>query len=247
VRALLIANIAIFVILRMPGVDEIALRSGFGMVPADVFRQGRIWQLVTYMFLHGSFLHILFNMLMLWMFGTTIEHQWGSRDFLSYYTVCGVGGAIAHWISGPSSLIPVIGASGAVFGLLVAYALMYPDREVLLWFVIRMRMKVLIWGFVALSLVLALTQRAGGIAHYAHLGGALFGWLYLKMDWRLGAVGRRVRAARARRVMQQNVEKEQSRQASMEQVDAILDKINEHGYESLSEQERRILREASKH
>ena len=246
VKGLLLANTAVFLLMMMPGVDRASLQMELGLVHDAVFAQGKIWQLATYMFLHGGFVHILFNMLMLWMFGTTIEHQWGGRDFLVYYAVCGVGGGLADWIMSPTSGAVTIGASGAIFGIFMAYALMYPDREVLLWFVIRVRMKILMWIMIGMGVLFALTNRQDGVAHYAHLGGALFGWLYLKADWRMGALGKKLRGERARRVMKANAQREQHRQASRQDIDAILDKINEKGIDSLTEAERRLLDDASK-
>ena len=122
VKQLLIANLAVFVLTRMiPGVEVERIEDLFGFVAADVLGRGRVWQFATYMFLHGGFFHILFNMMLLWMFGTTVEHRWGSRAFLTYYAVCGLGGAILSWVMGPSSTVPMIGASAAVLGVLLAY------------------------------------------------------------------------------------------------------------------------------
>ena len=247
VKWLLIANLAVFILARMPGVDTREFHSVFGLIPADVFASGRVWQLITYMFLHGGFWHIGINMLLFWMFGTTIAHQWGDRDFLVYYFVCGLGGAFASWITGPSSVAVTMGASAGVLGLLLAYGLMYPEREVLLYFVIRIKMKYLVWGLASIELLLGLSGANTGVAHFAHLGGMAAGYLYLRQDWRLGALGRRVRGVRARRQMARNAKRAEHRQAQTGEIDRILEKISSQGIDSLTEEERRILRDASRH
>lgn len=252
VRQLLIANAVLFLLPLVPGIDRPLLNTWLGLIPADVFAHGHVWQLVTYMFLHGGLFHILFNMLLLWMFGTSIEARWGSRDFATYYLVCGVGGALANWIAGPSSVVPTIGASGAVLGLLVAYALMYPDRVIHIWFVLPIKMKYFVWVLVAIDLFGALSGATGssGTAHWAHLGGMATGFLFLKQDWRLGSLGRKVRANRARRKMKQQVEIHEKQQEKarvhQEEIDRILEKISAEGMDSLTEAELKTLREASR-
>lgn len=248
VKQLLIANGAIFLLTRLiPGIDLVQLENLFGFVPADVFGRGRLWQFATYMFLHGGFVHILFNMLLLWMFGTTIEHRWGSRAFLTYYAVCGVGGAVLTWVLGPQSTSPVIGASAAALGLLLAYTLMYPDQQVLLYFVIPVKMKYLLWAIIAIDLIGAIGLLPGNTAHFAHLGGVLFGYLYLKQDWRFGAIGRRFRGARARQQLKQRAKNAERMQTRQQEIDRILEKISAEGMDSLTDRELKILREASRH
>lgn len=248
VKQLLIANVLVFVLTRMlPGVDLMQIENLFGFVAADALGNGRVWQFFTYMFLHGGLFHILFNMLLLWMFGTTVEHRWGSRAFLAYYVVCGLGGAIVSWVMGPGSTVPMIGASAAALGVLLAYTLMYPDQQVLLYFVIPVKMKVLLWILVAVDIIGAVGLLRGNTAHFAHLGGLLFGWIYLKQDWRLGAFGRRVRGVRARQAMKQRAQNAERAQTRQEEIDRILEKISAEGMDSLTERELKILREASRH
>ena len=148
----------------------------------DAIRHGHVWQLFTYMFLHGDFWHIGLNMFMLWMFGTPLEDLWGSRRFLKYYLITGLGAGVVNALLSPSS---AIGASGAIYGLLLAYAMSFPNRQILLLlfpFPIRAKYLVIIVG--AIDLVLMFFH--DGIAHLAHLGGLLTGYLYLKdipMRW----------------------------------------------------------------
>jgi membrane associated rhomboid family serine protease len=183
VRALIVANVVLFGIASL--VPEITLR--LGLRPADVFGRLAFWQPVTYMFLHGGLSHILFNMLGLWMFGVEMERMWGTSFFSRYYAVCGVGAAIATLMA---SLIPgaigdalytslTVGASGAVYGLLLAYALYYPDRPIYFWMLFPVPAKYFVMIIGGISLFLSMSQ-VGGIAHTAHLGGIVAGYLYLK-------------------------------------------------------------------
>lgn len=249
VRNLLIANAILFLGPALFNFDTVSLARNFGFVPADVLGSGKLWQFFTYMFLHGSFGHIFFNMLMLWMFGTTIERAWGSQPFLWYYIVCGLGGAITTWVTGPGSTIPTIGASAAVLGLLLAYGMMFPDRQVYIYFLFPIKMKYLVWILAGLNMFAAFDGRQDGIAHFAHLGGMLFGWLYLKQDWRLGSMGRKMRAHNARQKMAANARRAEQtghdRDEQVREVNRILEKISREGMDSLSPEELRTLREAS--
>ena len=164
-----------------------ALAMWLGLVPALVVERWWIWQPVTYMFLHGGLFHLLFNMLALWMFGVDLERLWGTRFFARFYFVAGVGAALTTLLV---SLLPfgfsealyasvTVGASGAIYGLLVAFAMMYPHRPIYLYmlFPIPARVFVLIIG--AISFLSSVTQTRGGVAHATHLGGIVAGYLYL--------------------------------------------------------------------
>jgi membrane associated rhomboid family serine protease len=150
----------------------------------------RPWQIVSYAFLHGSFNHLFFNMFAVWMFGTPLEQAWGSRRFLSFYAVCVVGAALAQmavqYFSG--GMYPTIGASGGVFGLLLAYGVMWPNNRLFLLFIpvpIKAKWFVLLYG--AAELVFGITGVVPGVAHFAHLGGMVFGvGLLWKWGWRPG-------------------------------------------------------------
>mgnify|MGYP001436822334 CR=1 FL=1 len=122
--------------------------NGLGLVPQQVVTQGMVWQLVSYMFLHGGVMHVLLNMVYLVMFGSDLERWWGSREFLKYYFICGVGAGVIHvittYVFNLNPLIPTIGASGAVFGVLIAYGMAFPTRRILLWFVIPVSARALV-------------------------------------------------------------------------------------------------------
>lgn len=185
-KALIGANVAVFVLQKIGDALGWHLEFWFGLSPIDVVGSLRIWQLATYMFLHGGVFHILFNMLTLWMFGTEIERRMGTRAFLKFYFVTGIGaGALTVLFS----LLPlgiaadlyrsiIIGASGAVYGLLLAYALYFPDRPIYMYFVFPIPAKyfVLIMGVLAFYASLA---EHSGVANATHLGGLLVAYLYL--------------------------------------------------------------------
>ena len=140
------------------------------------------WQLVSYMFLHGGFGHLFFNLFALWMFGQQIEHVWGTRRFVSYYLLSGVGAAFVHLLVSGS---PVIGASGGAFGILLAYGMMFPNRRILLLIPpVPILAKFFVAGYGALELLNGLSASYSGVAHFAHLGGMLAGFLLIRY-WRL--------------------------------------------------------------
>lgn len=141
----------------------------------------RIWQLLTYMFMHGSWSHIFFNMFALWMFGYVLENYWGSRRFLFYYLVCGIGAGLCNLIV-PGWTITV-GASGAVYGILLAFGMMFPNERIYLYFIMPIKAKWFVIGYAAIELLDGLFMTSDGIAHFAHLGGMLVG-LILILYWR---------------------------------------------------------------
>ena len=181
-QALIGANVVVFVAQVLFPV----LTAVLGLHPAFVIHSFWVWQLATYMFLHGGVFHIVFNMLALWMFGAELERTWGTRYFLKFYFVTGIGAGVLTVLM---SLLPfafaqqlqdvnIIGASGAIYGLLLAYAIYFPDRPILLIvFWVPARLCVTILGAIA---VFASLSEAGGIANATHLGGLLVGYLYLK-------------------------------------------------------------------
>lgn len=182
VKLLLIANGVCFLLQQF--ISDLV--GYFGLTPALVFEKLWIWQPVTYLFLHADPLHLLFNMLVLWMFGVDLENQWRQQAFLRYYFVCGIGAGLtslaASWLPLPFADIvynsPTIGASGAIYGLLLAFGLLFPHRVIYLFiFPVPARIYVVIAG--ALVLWSSIKDPAGGTAHMAHLGGMLFGYVYL--------------------------------------------------------------------
>jgi membrane associated rhomboid family serine protease len=229
--------------------------------PAGFLRQP--WGAVTYLFVHGGILHLATNMLGLYLFGTAVEARMGSRPFLIYYLYCGIGAALtAVLLSLFTQQAPIIGASGAVLGVAVAFAIFWPDAEILVFPIpFPIRARTLVIGLAVLDLVFAQLVH-DGVAHEAHLGGMAAGWLFFRFGG--FATGRPAATPKPRRVVmvQQGVTREAGpratpplRQAApprpgndpvAAEVDRVLDKISEQGIQSLTPDERRFLDEVSK-
>ena len=189
IKALIFLNVAVFAAMFvLPGDIARNLTETLGLVPSYVLENWSVWRFATYMFVHAGPMHILFNMLTLWMFGTELERIWGTRFFVKFYFVCGIGAAV---ITVLVSLLPfapthqlyrsnIVGASGAVYGLLLAYALYFPNRQIYMYFVfpIPVRIFVLIMG--GLAFMSAMSDNGGGVANATHLGGLLVAYVYLK-------------------------------------------------------------------
>jgi len=192
VKWLLIINIALFVVYFLvvnTGISSLAYvfsgPLGLALRPAAVLQFLALWQVVTYMFLHDptGFSHILFNMFSLWMFGADLERAWGTRRFLKFYFVCGVGAGlcvIAGSILFGGMHAPTIGASGAIYGLLMAFGILYPDRVILFSFLFPIKAKYFVLIIGAITFLSTLGSTGSGVSHIAHLGGLIFGYFYLK-------------------------------------------------------------------
>jgi len=270
IKALLISNVAIFLLAVFFGMFRIGtlplseiVNYVFALYPLGNGFQ--VWQLFTYMFMHGGFMHLFFNMFALWMFGMDLENDWGSKKFLTYYLICGVGAGISNLLIGPffGPSAPTVGASGAIYGVLLAFGLMYPDRPIFIYFLLPIRARYFVLLYIVLELYAGVTGSADGIAHFAHLGGAAVGFIFILLDsdrvpWRRWVEGWRSRMARPYRYgdyasrSRENVsdaryhEVEEDEEISQERIDEILDKISKSGYQNLTEEEKRILFDASK-
>lgn len=183
VKMLIIANVAVFLLrylARGVGGGPFDFDALFGLVPALITRELFLWQFVTYLFVHAGVLHILFNMLALWMFGCDLERQWGFNKFLQYYFLTGVGAGFCSYIINPWAFTATVGASGAIFGLLLAYGVLFADRIIYLYFLFPIKAKYFVMIMGAIVFFMAVTSSASGISNSAHLGGMIFGFLYLK-------------------------------------------------------------------
>lgn len=181
VKNLLIINLIVFLatmVLEKYGYLMITNMLALNPIGSGRFR---IWQLVTYMFMHANFEHIFFNMFALWMFGYVIENYWGSRRFLFYYLVCGVGAGLCNLLVPGWSI--TVGASGAVYGILLAFGMMFPEERIYLYFLVPIKAKWFVIGYAVLELFAGVTGTAAGVAHFAHLGGMIFGFLLI-LYWR---------------------------------------------------------------
>jgi len=244
IKLMLVANGAIFIVqIIYNQYVELGLAWTLGLIPAKFFSEfpNLIYQPFTYMFLHGGFGHIFFNMFALWMFGTEIEWSWGSRRFARFYVAAGLAGAFLTMMISSSQPYPVIGASAAIYGVLVAYWIMFPNRLLYIYFLFPVKVKYAIPGMMILGFLFS----AGNIAHWAHAGGALFALTYMKLDWRWIRLGRKFKDLRYQRQSAKLEKNRQKAQDIMKRVDAILDKINEVGIENISKADRKFLEEAS--
>lgn len=251
VKWLLIANGVVFglqLLLSGPLYELTGLRfvDLFGLRPAWVIERGWVWQVLTYMFVHGGFFHLLFNMFVLWMFGTEIEWLWGRREFARYYVLCGLGAAALSFVFNYNSV--VIGASGAVLGVLLAFGMLFPNQYVYIWFLLPIKAKYLVAGLAALEIVYLFSQPGGGIARAAHVGGMLAGFLYLRYGRGASPLERYLKRWRRRHLeLIDSGGGSRAEDPRLEgEIDRILDKISEHGLHSLTPEEEKILDEASR-
>lgn len=245
VRSLLIANIAVFFaqeLLRLP------LREWFALWP-DAFMHGRIWQLFTYMFLHGGAMHLFFNMLILYMLGPETERGMGRRHFLIMYLSSGVLGGLG-WVLLTSGHVPCVGASGAVFGIIGAFGTLYAQRviTVLVFFILPVttRAWIMAASLGAIELLFVIFQREGTVAHGVHVAGGLAGSLYALIVFRPEVARRLFRFRFRRRPRLTVLEGGGGEAPDHREVDRILDKIAREGMSSLSRQERDLLGRASR-
>lgn len=251
VKWLLIINIAIFVI-------DIFSNHALSRIGAFTYAggvsEGQLWRWVTYQFLHANFLHIAFNMFMLFMFGPLAERWWGSRRFLAFYLLCGASGAWFYSAMGVAGLLPIfgeenplVGASGSLFGVLVTVAVVSPSTMVQFLFIpYPIKIRTLVWGFLALAVarIFIFASNPGGEA--AHLGGAAFGYLLVKYPkslnfaeaWGPGDFSDTLKRKRAEREQRKAVEEE-------EEVDRILAKVKKEGVGNLTEKEKDTLKRAT--
>lgn len=240
VTKIVIVNIAVFILeILLNRTNFIKI---FGLSPIDVLTRGYVWQLFTYMFLHGGFWHLILNMFIIWMFGSQLEAVWGGERFLRYYIICGLGGALFSFIFAYHTL--VIGASGAGYGILLAYAVLFPYNQIYVWGIFPVRARTLVIVLAAIEFLSGISGR-DGIAHFAHLGGMAAGLLYMRTDHRAWRLWRRIgeffKGMPIRIKLRDDDDEEETGEPDAEKIDSILDKLSEKGYENLTETERRIL------
>ena len=252
VQILILVNIALFVLTYLLDTAGYGgyVTAFFGLNPryfttwaAPLF----LYQLVTYQFIHGGLFHILINMLILWFFGRELEGFLGRRRFLLLYLAGGVAGGVVQVVvgllRGPAELPPVVGASGAVYCIMVYYALMWPNRTVSLFIfplVVPMKVKYMAMLFVGISVLYGFFPGQGDmVAHMCHLGGAFFGFLFFRYEGRWRGYVSRLREHRQR-------DEERKRLDTEQEMDRLLKKIHDEGITALTERERRFLNQASR-
>jgi membrane associated rhomboid family serine protease len=265
VKRLLIANFAIWLLMVLGLFPYGWTVNAFGFSPATFLR--RPWSPLTYMFIHGGFWHVFFNMVAVFFFGPPLERTWGGREFVKFYLVCGLGAAFTSFLLiGMVGSPLVIGASGAVFGLLLAFAMKWPNAPLYIWGLLPIKAKYFVGILGVVSFYATFTagrMGGGGVAHWTHLGGFVSAWIYLKygdrIETRLRRVRVRTRRLRVHRPGQAGGSGGQSGEPgraggrrrpvspdTLDEVDRILDKIREQGIDALSTEEREYLDEMSR-
>ena len=282
VQWLIAVNVAIF-FLQLTVVSPSDMQGALGFEVRDL--PGGWWKAVTYMFVHGGVLHLAGNMYMLWLFGPRVEQQWSSGSFTRFYLLCGLGAWLTYLLFSRDGT--VVGASGAIYGVMVAYAVMFPDSEIYFFGVVRMKVKWLVAAYIGYDLFRGILAggETTGVAYWAHVGGALAGWLYLRTPSAHGLDRLRQRIAQVPdvpdetpRAIPRSYPRPRERSSEIDEIVAkskavatrrpaplppapkpapplprradelnlVLDKISEHGLDSLTGDERRLLEEMSR-
>lgn len=258
VRILLIVNVAFFLIQQLFTIETLGALYFVGHPYFMPF------QFITYMFLHADFWHLFFNMFALWVFGRVIEQTWGWKRFLIYYFACGIGagvvqeiGQFAGWIS-PYAM--TIGASGAVYGILLAFGMLYPNEKIYIYFVLPLKAKYFVAIFALLEIVYAVFATTSGVAHLAHLGGMLVGLILIlywknkgkkqytkreKTTWTTTSTRPHMTAEYNKNEHSRDYQFNAEKKASNAEIDRILEKIRREGYANLTDEEKRKLFDAS--
>lgn len=271
IKGLLIANVAVFMLQNLFGpstAHHLSTIDFWGVYKTSwAVSHFQVWRFLSYMFLHGSFSHILFNMFGLWMFGTQIEALWGKKNFLIYYFVCGLGGSVLYAIFdlvGIGGGGYMLGASAGVFGILLAYGMTFPNNILLVGFIFPMKAKYAVILFGLIELMATAQSRGDGIAHLAHLGGMIAGFIFMTATmpnirrqtagaagdldgvWRRFKTKRKIRVVPPKPGNGSPQDKAAPPSADQKEIDAILDKISRNGLQSLSDEEQEILRRAGR-
>ena len=208
----------------------------FGLVPKMVWSEFMIWQPFTYLFFHGGIWHVLINMFVLWMFGSELERLWGKEHFLKFYFVTGVGAGLVTIIFGLNSMTPIVGASGAVYGVLLAYGLTYPNRTVYLYGIIPIKS---LWFVIGIGVIAFMSSfdNISQISHLTHLSGMVIGYLMLKRPVRFNDLWFTIRKRTLEFKIKHEEKKVSQHQEIEREIDRILDKINREGFDNLTEEE----------
>ncbi|MBI5325072.1 MAG: rhomboid family intramembrane serine protease [Ignavibacteriae bacterium] len=279
IKTLIIINVSVFLIQTLFGVFRIGEYSlgdlffyYFALYPIGEHSNFFIWQLLSYQFLHGNIWHIFFNLLALWMFGIELEQMWGARKFIIFYLICGVGAGLVQLFISPmfAAPAPTIGASGSIYGILLAFGLTFPNRPIFMFpFFIPIPAKFFVLIYAGISLLMGFSSSGDSVAHFAHLGGAATGFLLLKIGDSIGLY--RLFSKKPKQEAHGNIYNEESKvyksnwfkrepevkqepqskmvingeEITQNKIDEILDKISASGYQNLTDREKHILFELS--
>ncbi|MFC1550095.1 rhomboid family intramembrane serine protease [Candidatus Neomarinimicrobiota bacterium] len=243
IKILIWTNIGLF-LLRLTAINQFDIVNVFGLSSGSIWPM--IWQPITYMFMHGGFWHVAINMFVLWMFGSELEFTWGRKNFLKYYFITGIGSGMI-WlilnIGNPQSVL--IGASGAIYGILMAYGLMFPNRTVYLYFLFPIKVK---WFVIFIGAVAFFSSMndASNISHITHLSGMIIGYLYLNTNSNWKKLKFNFRKLIIEFKTEQKVKTREKKQGIEREINKILEKINEVGFDNLTKNERETLERSSR-
>ena len=216
----------------------------FGLVPKLVWSELMIWQPVTYIFFHGGIWHVLINMFVLWMFGSELERLWGKSHFLRFYFYTGIGSGLITLLFNYQSITPIVGASGSVYGVLLAYGLTYPNRKVYLYGLIPIKS---LWFVIGIGLIAFISSfnNVSQVSHITHISGMFIAYMLIKKPIYLDEIIFKIR----KRILEYQVynkEKKVTQHRQLEkEINRILDKINSQGFDKLSEEEQHQLYKGS--
>jgi len=244
IKILVSVNFGIFVLQTLSNAEGLFFPL-FGLVPKLVWSELMIWQPITYLFFHGGIWHVLINMFVLWMFGSELERIWGKNHFIKFYFVTGIGSGLITMFLNLGSMTPIVGASGAVYGVLLAYGLTYPNRQIYLYGIIPIKS---IWFVIGIGFIAFMSSfnNLSQVSHVTHLSGMLIGYLMLKrpLQWRSLWFSIRKKTLEYRVLHEEK--KLTHRQKIEHDIDIILDKINREGFENLSQEEQNRLYKGSR-
>ena len=244
IKVLVSVNFGIFVLQTLSNAEGLFFPL-FGLVPRMVWSELMIWQPFTYLFFHGGIWHVLINMFVLWMFGSELERLWGKSHFLKFYFVTGVGSGLLTMLFSLQSITPIVGASGAVYGVLLAYGLTYPNRQIYLYGIIPIKS---IWFVIGIGMIAFMSSfnNISQVSHITHLSGMLIGYIMLKRPVEWSSLWFSIRKRTLEYRVVQEEKKATHRQKIEKDIDIILDKINREGFDSLSQKEQDSLYRGSR-
>jgi len=235
IKTLITINFIIFLLQTISKSDQLFFTI-FGLVPKMVWSEFMLWQPFTYIFFHGDIWHVLINMFVLWMFGIELERMWGKKKFLTFYFITGIGSGLITMLFGLHSLTPIVGASGAIYGVLMAYGLTYPNRIVYLYGIIPIKS---IWFVIGIGTIAFFSSfnNVTQISHLTHLSGMALGYILLKKPIHIQSL----RFAIIKKFLEFKIQKEEKKTSFKNEIEkdlnSILDKINKEGFDSLTEEE----------
>jgi membrane associated rhomboid family serine protease len=243
IKVLVSINFGIFILQTISKAENLFFPL-FGLVPRLVWSELMVWQPFTYLFLHGGIWHVLINMFVLWMFGSELERVWGKNKFYKFYFITGVGSGVVSIIFGLNSMVPIVGASGAVYGVLLAYGFTYPNRTIYLYGIIPIKSRWFVFG-IGIIAFFSSFNNISQISHITHISGMIIGYIALKKPIQLRSFLFSIRKKTIEYKIKKESELKVKENDIKRDVDFILDKINRKGFNSLSKNEQERLYKGS--